>query len=207
MERGRNHSLKLITYPAVIFSIALLLGTVGLFLSKTQIDVWVGPESAKLPTHSEPVALRESAGDRIIAATAPTTMPQPFSEIAPAAPVASPKPAPIAVVKPGNIRVSNQTEHPVRIALLTRSAAPGSGKSASYGEPAHWDFEPEEGSLKGLALSLPGKPLKLQKGDILVAFAQDGSRRYWGPYVVGETPSPIWNRQASEWQLVLNDGR
>jgi hypothetical protein len=38
-----------------------------------------------------------------------------------------------------------------------------------------------------------------------VAFAQDGSRRYWGPYVVGETSSPEWNPQTQEWQLVLQD--
>jgi hypothetical protein len=54
-----------------------------------------------------------------------------------------------------------------------------------------------------LILSLPQGNLKLKQGDILVAFAQDGSRRYWGPYVVGETTAPILNRKTSEWQLIL----
>jgi hypothetical protein len=43
----------------------------------------------------------------------------------------------------------------------------------------------------------------LQAGDVLVAFAQDGSRRYWGPYVVGKTTLPTWNTEQKEWSLVL----
>ena len=60
-----------------------------------------------------------------------------------------------------------------------------------------------EGSNQGLILSLPQENLKLKKGDILTAFAQDGSRTYWGPYVVGETSSPVWEQQKAEWQLIL----
>jgi hypothetical protein len=60
-----------------------------------------------------------------------------------------------------------------------------------------------EGGSQGLILSLPQGNLKLSKGDILVAFAQDGSRLYWGPYVVGQTPFPTWDSQAAQWQLVL----
>ncbi|WP_392481142.1 hypothetical protein [Nostoc sp. C110] len=106
----------------------------------------------------------------------------------------------------GTLRMSNQTNQPVRLALLARqSVAKGSGtKQANYDVPAHWDFAPQEGSEKGLVLSLPQNNLKLEKGDILVAFAQDGSRRYWGPYVVGETQLPKWNSQNREWQLVLS---
>ncbi|QHG16852.1 hypothetical protein [Nostoc sp. ATCC 53789] len=106
----------------------------------------------------------------------------------------------------GILRMSNQTNQPVRLALLARqSVAKGSGtKQANYDVPAHWDFAPQEGSEKGLVLSLPQNNLKLEKGDILVAFAQDGSRRYWGPYVVGETQLPKWNSQNREWQLVLS---
>jgi hypothetical protein len=106
----------------------------------------------------------------------------------------------------GSLRMSNQTNQPVRLALLARQS-PVKGASSQknhYDVPAHWDFAPQEGSEKGLILSLPQGNLKLEKGDILVAFAQDGSRRYWGPYVVGETPSPSWNPQNQEWQLVLN---
>ncbi|MEH2252026.1 hypothetical protein [Nostoc sp.] len=106
----------------------------------------------------------------------------------------------------GTLRISNQTNQPVRLALLARqSVEKGSGtKQTNYDVPAHWDFAPQEGSDKGLILSLPQNNLKLEKGDILVAFAEDGSRRYWGPYVVGETQLPKWNSQNREWQLVLS---
>ncbi|MBD2387275.1 hypothetical protein [Cylindrospermum sp. FACHB-282] len=106
----------------------------------------------------------------------------------------------------GTLRMSNQTNQPVRLALLARqSTVKGrSSQKTHYDVPAHWDFAPQEGSQKGLILSLPQGNLKLEKGDILVAFAQDGTRRYWGPYVVGETPSPTRNPQNDEWQLVLN---
>ncbi|MBD2435710.1 hypothetical protein [Nostoc sp. FACHB-110] len=107
---------------------------------------------------------------------------------------------------PGMLRMSNQTDQPVRLALLARqSSGKGSARSqSSIDIPAHWDFAPQEGSSNGMLLSLPNGSLKLQKGDILVAFAQDGSRRYWGPYVVGETSVPTWNAQTKEWRLVLS---
>ena len=98
----------------------------------------------------------------------------------------------------GSLRVSNRSEHPVRVALLSKRQA-----EKSYGKPAHWDFAPGEGGGKGLTLSLPEGKLQVQQGDILAVFAQDGSRRYWGPYVAGETASPAWNSTAREWQLIL----
>jgi hypothetical protein len=105
---------------------------------------------------------------------------------------------------PGLLRMSNQTNQPVRLALLARqSGTKKAKKNPKFDIPAHWDFAPQEGSSQGLVLSLPQGNLKLEKGDILVAFAQDGSRRYWGPYVVGETSAPSWNAQTKEWQLVL----
>ena len=70
--------------------------------------------------------------------------------------------------------------------------------------PAHWDFAPQEGSDRGLIVSLPNHNLRIKQGDILVAFAQDGSRRYWGPFVVGETALPTWNPRATEWELLLS---
>ncbi len=105
---------------------------------------------------------------------------------------------------PGKLRMSNQTNQPVRLALLARQTGNKglTGKQAEI--PAHWDFDPQEGSTKGLILSLPIGNLKLEKGDVLVAFAQDGSRRYWGPYIVGETSQPTWNSQAQEWVLVIS---
>ncbi|MFB2773311.1 hypothetical protein ACE1AT_29170 [Pelatocladus sp. BLCC-F211] len=103
----------------------------------------------------------------------------------------------------GSLRMSNQTEQPVRLALLARKAGVKSNSKENYAVPAHWDFAPGEGSEKGLILSLPNNKIKIEKGDVLVAFAQDGSRRYWGPYVVGETPAPVWNPQKQEWELIL----
>ncbi|GAX40451.1 hypothetical protein NIES4075_14170 [Tolypothrix sp. NIES-4075] len=105
----------------------------------------------------------------------------------------------------GSLRMSNQTDQPVRLAMLARSPVKGEKtQTNSFDVPAHWDFAPREGNEKGLILSLPQGNLKLEKGDILVAFAQDGSRRYWGPYVVGETSIPVWNAQSKEWQLILS---
>jgi hypothetical protein len=111
----------------------------------------------------------------------------------------------IAAVQ-GLLRVGNPTDHPVRVAVLLKkpSAKDSAAQSPTgYEAPAHWDFDPGEGSEKGLLLSLPNRQIKLKKGDILVAFAQDGSRRYWGPYVVGETSIPAWTPKVAEWQLTL----
>ncbi|XGW00247.1 MAG: hypothetical protein ACAF41_15085 [Leptolyngbya sp. BL-A-14] len=106
----------------------------------------------------------------------------------------------------GVFRVSNPTSYPVRVALLPKKAADAKTAQTSeptYEPPAHWDFAPEEGGAQGLLVSLPDRTLKLKKGDVLVAFAQDGSGRYWGPYVVDETALPVWNAKAVEWQLIL----
>ncbi len=100
----------------------------------------------------------------------------------------------------GSFRVSNFTEHPVRVALLNRS-------STVMTEPVHWDFAPEEGSTDGLILSLPDQDLILKSGDILIVFAPDGSRYYWGPYIVGETTLPVWNPQTQEWQLMIKPAK
>ncbi|MFM7406482.1 MAG: hypothetical protein ACKO3K_07415 [Cuspidothrix sp.] len=107
----------------------------------------------------------------------------------------------------GSLRMSNKTTQPVRLAILARQSSlkNGLGDQTKFDIPAHWDFAPEEGSQKGLLLSLPQGNLKLEKGDILVAFAQDGSRSYWGPYVVGEGSTPKWDSQTQEWQLVLEN--
>lgn len=109
----------------------------------------------------------------------------------------------------GLLRVGNLTEHPVRLAVLLKQA-PQTAKTKAgamarpgYEPPAHWDFAPGEGGSKGLVLSLPQRSLKLKPGDIVVAFAQDGSRRYWGPFVIGETEMPVWDAKTTEWQLLL----
>lgn len=110
-------------------------------------------------------------------------------------------------VRTGALRISNPTDYPVRVALLPQKPAEPTSTSRTaspeFDIPAHWDFAPQEGGTKGLLVSLPDRNVTVRKGDILVAFAQDGSRRYWGPYVVGETPIPTWNPKTSEWQLIL----
>lgn len=133
----------------------------------------------------------------------------------------------------GRFRVGNQTQHPLRIAFLQQSDGPsmaaaeppvpqkssaGAAKSPANAsatmppstasqvidlEPIHWDFAPGEGGQSGLLLSVPQGDVELRNGDVLVAFAQDGSRRYWGPYVVGQTQLPYWNEARSEWQLLI----
>lgn len=136
--------------------------------------------------------------------TAPTPEPSvviPPPQPEPPAPSPSPTPTPVqpppaATAGQGSLRVSNRTEHPVRIALLATPAGDA--------EPVHWDFAPQEGSQNGLLLSLPAANLQLKPGDILVAFAQDGSRRYWGPYVVGKTALPEFDAGPSEWHLILS---
>lgn len=110
----------------------------------------------------------------------------------------------------GILRVGNQSEHPIRIALLhrqkeTKASLQKSTNSSVPTESVHWDFAPGEGGYQGLVLSVPQGDMTLQSGDVLVAFAQDGSRRYWGPFVVGETPLPFWNGTRSEWQLLINE--
>ncbi|MGI0494773.1 hypothetical protein ACN4EG_23550 [Alkalinema pantanalense CENA528] len=120
--------------------------------------------------------------------------------------------AALAPLQRGNLRISNQSEHPVRIALRFKAEKVSGDKTGDkstsqvrYEPPAHWDFAPGEGSDRGLVVALPGRAIQLKKGDILVAFAQDGSQRYWGPFIVGDTDEPLWNPQTGEWKLTLDN--
>lgn len=187
-------NLRSTLYP--IFVLASLLGLVGLGLGLFRFSISIEPLSPEisLPEIDPPVSPEVETGQKR-SPTLPTvspTLPTPATSAS--------KNSEPSTVKAGQgaLRVSNPTERPVRVALLSRRR-----ESKTYGEPAHWDFAPMEGGSQGLVLSLPQGNLKLTKGDILVAFAQDGSRQYWGPYVVGETPFPVWNQQKGEWQLVL----
>ncbi|QFZ91437.2 hypothetical protein [Synechococcus elongatus] len=96
------------------------------------------------------------------------------------------------------IRVANRSDHPVRVVLQQTAIAQNT-------EPVHWDFAPQEVGSQGLLLSLPQGKLQLQPQDVLVAFALDGSRLYWGPYQVGRDRQPHWNPTTQEWQLLLED--
>ena len=105
------------------------------------------------------------------------------------------QPLPEKPVKvPDQLRVSNRSTYPIRVVLLSHEKAE---------ERLHWDFAPAEGNEEGLLLSQPTGPLHLHSGDVLTAFALDGSRRYWGPYIVGETELPTQATSTSEWQLIL----
>jgi hypothetical protein len=191
---------KLKIYPAIIGLLGI--GLTASLLSHFEVQIWTEAGSPQ----------RLPAAER---SPAQSSIPTPSSvEPTPAIPVPLPSSttsAP-ATAEPGSLRVSNQTNYPVRVALLPKqsgtlasnAASQSSNSSGSgYQQPVHWDFAPQEGELKGLRLSLPDGTLKIQTGDILVAFAQDGSRRYWGPYVVGQTLVPAWNKVAQEWQLNL----
>lgn len=190
----------------------LALGLLGFFVIRSSL--WVSPQSAQ---DSIPVDGDINSSPSV----EPTSVPSPAispSDSLPPQDIDTPLTSQPSAFSPdavpqGTLRVSNQTIHPVRIALLPRSAdidnqtqpseTPADETDSPYEEPVHWDFAPEEGSAKGLLLSLPEGDLQLQEGDILTAFAQDGSRRYWGPYVVGKTAMPTWNSETQEWQLIL----
>jgi hypothetical protein len=100
----------------------------------------------------------------------------------------------------GALRVGNRTQHPVRIVLLSSKRNRANQRDV---EPLNWDFAPSEGGTEGLLLSLPTSQVKVAQGDIIFAFATDGSRIYWGPNVVGQTASPFWDKDRREWSMVL----
>ncbi len=211
--------IKFIAYPAIAIAAGgALLGVAAIALGWLQVGVSVGPigaETAMMPgglaTVSAPgteVAARSSATTTVEPVARPATISLPQEQ--PIQQAANSLPPRLSVTsESGGLRVSNQTDYPVRVALLSqqtdnRSASTkGASAATYYGQPAHWDFAPGEGSLKGLKLSLPDQSVQLRPGDVLVAFAQDGSQQYWGPFVVGETAEPAWNNQTSEWQLNL----
>ncbi|NHC36178.1 hypothetical protein [Scytonema millei] len=196
-----------VSYPAVIIASVLgVLGLVGILLLWFQVSITIEPmgsDTAVLPGKSAINSPSETdvtnSTDTVPPASTPSERSVERTTIAQSTPQ-----APTAAPVPGALRVSNQSEQPLRVALLTKQPGTSStDNNDKYSEPIHWDFAPGEGSSQGLILSLPQGNLKLKKGDIIVAFAEDGSRRYWGPYVVGETPAPILDRKTSEWQLVL----
>jgi hypothetical protein len=192
----KDFQLKI--YPAIIAILGLSL--VALLLSRVQIQIAPNRQSTDpiLVNPEVPPAPDLSASPRPTI----TPSPSPVAETPVPAPGVNPSPPAAAVGSPGELRVSNQTNFPIRLALLYQQSTEGKAAKA-FGQPVHWDFAPQEGVAKGLIMSLPSQKLQLQPGDVLIAFAQDGSRRYWGPYVVGQTPLPVWDAGQAEWQLVL----
>ncbi|AHB89388.1 hypothetical protein NK55_10745 [Thermosynechococcus sp. NK55a] len=157
------------------YLVAVLIGVIGaIILSQLHFTLWWEPD---LLTQPPPIVEAEPE----TAAVEPLPTPQ-----VPSNP------------QPNGLRVSNQTAFPVRVVLLAARdrAHPNTGA-------VHWDFAPMEGNLRGLLLTLPEGKLTLQSGDIVLAFTLDGSKRYWGPYVIGENSELQRDRQSQEWQLVL----
>ncbi|MEG4587572.1 hypothetical protein QUA54_20495 [Microcoleus sp. MOSTC5] len=190
--------MKLKIYQIVI-AVSILLFT-GMFLGRFEITISNG---SNLPSDlpSPATALPPTPPVSRVATASAETAKKPKPDSIPTPPESEEEllsSIPANTKATGSLRVSNRSEHPVRVALLSKMQA-----EKSYGKPAHWDFAPGEGGGKGLMLSLPEGKLQIKQGDILVVFAQDGSRRYWGPYVAGETASPAWNSTAGEWQLIL----
>ncbi|MHC0066529.1 hypothetical protein ACWATR_27025 [Nostoc sp. UIC 10890] len=192
--------------------LGLLVALVGYFGVSISFESTNPDTSSQLPDETQEWEVTSGSPEKSISANLSTPATTPSNQVEQSSrentyPVLAERDKSTSIAnEQGTLRMSNQTNQPVRLALLARqSVAKGSGtKQANYDLPAHWDFAPQEGSEKGLVLSLPQNNLKLEKGDILVAFAQDGSRRYWGPYIVGETQLPKWNSQNREWQLVLS---
>lgn len=195
MARGHlNKSTKSVAHPAVIVvGVSLAMGLAAIALGWLQFGISIEPINSEVPI--APQSADSLPQDLAARSPSPSSLPTAKTPLASA-----------PTVNPDGLRVSNQTNQPIRIALLAQQSVSDTADSeakSSYAEPAHWDFAPLEGSSRGLLLSLPQGSLKLKPGDILVAFAQDGSRRYWGPFVVGETQLPVQNDQSKEWQLIL----
>lgn len=171
----------------------LVAGIGGFILSQLQISIWLEPSPSG--NGSPPIIEVDQAA----------SPPRPTDSNASPGPQSQLPPTLAPTAAPNSLRVSNRTPKPLRVVLLAHQS-PSSSPLASpsrYEEPVHWDFAPQEGSQQGLLLSLPDSDLRLSPGDVLLAFALDGSRRYWGPYVVGDTTVPTQQTEGSPWELVL----
>lgn len=164
--------------------IAVLVGGLVTFvLSQFQLSVWLEP--SETDTSSPPVL-------EAPASSSPS-------------PVETQSPALQPPIVANSLRVSNQTSYPIRLVLLAgNTQQPASTSSTeAFRKPVHWDFAPTEGGAEGLILSLPEGSLELHSGDVLVAFALDGSRHYWGPYIIGKTAVPAKKGQPPVWELMI----
>ncbi len=215
----KNSSIKDIKSKGLSFVIAVLLGIFGVAGAVLVVSRFFA--ASQDATVAEEQATRAQVANPSIEVAEPKALQQPTLPgsknglVADAANAISTKAEEKAIAtRQGGLRIGNLSDHPIRVALLIKK--PNSAKDTSakdpattdadqtaYEPPAHWDFDPGEGSTKGLIVSLPNRKIKLKKGDVLVAFAQDGSRQYWGPYVVGETSTPVWSPKTAEWELIL----
>jgi hypothetical protein len=177
-----SNSLKKTRSPFLTALAVIGLILVGWMLPRIQVKIEpVSPPSKVEPLPPPPVVTEE----KVVA-------------IADAAPLSE-------GFRQGKMRVSNLSIHPVRVVILPQKSDAlafnvPAGKSP-YDQPFHWDFAPGEGGQKGLPLALPTGELALNSGDVVMVFAQDGSQRYWGPYVLDRVSQPGWNEQSQGWLL------
>jgi ribosomal protein S30 len=193
MTLGRNEPPKkaMAEKPSILPLVLAALGggTIVFLLSQFQFSLWIEPSGSK---DSTPPVIE----------VAPDVAPPLSISPSPSTPPAPPQPPLV-----NGLRVRNISPYPVRVVLMSQQSASqqpvqNNSSSSPYRAPVHWDFAPDEGSKVGLLLSLPEGNFTLKKGDVLMAFALDGSRHYWGPYIVGKTGG-LSRSKASEWQLVL----
>ncbi len=185
-------------FPFIVTALGASIAT--LVLSQLQLSVWIEPSQSSSDT---PIIEVDQPNPSPTSGGSPTGSPPVNS--------ASPVPSSTATSQPSSagpnaLRVSNRTTTPLRVVLLpyaSPTAAPPTESSPQDREPVHWDFAPQEGSQQGLLLSLPDGDLHLHPGDVLMAFSLDGSRKYWGPYVVGDTALPTKQTSSASWELVL----
>jgi hypothetical protein len=185
-------------YPALLIALvsAPILLSGWFLLRRFQIEVEITP-----PENQNSVPIIQTNP------SAQGSSPQPNASTSQPDKPAKPDPALVAAQK-GSLRVSNRSSHALRVAMLSRQEdgrVNAGGAEAKSALPAHWDFAPNEGGDQGLIVSLPNQTTRLKPGDVVVAFAQDGSQRYWGPFVLGETDRPRWNSKTGEWELILDE--
>jgi hypothetical protein len=186
MRLGQNETTKkaMATKPSILaLALAALGGGAVVFvLLQLQFSVWIEPSANK---DSTPPVIEVAPSATVEKSLAPP------SPIVPQAPLVN------------GLRVRNISPYPVRVVLLSQQVGQPASPANPYRSPVHWDFDPNEGSKAGLLLSLPEGNFTLKSGDVLVAFALDGSRRYWGPYVVGKAGG-LSRSVTLEWQLILS---
>jgi hypothetical protein len=184
-------------HPALLIALvsAPILLSGWFLLKRFQIEVEITP-----PENQNSVPIIQTNP------SAQGSSPQPKASASQPDKPAKPDPALVAAQE-GSLRVSNRSSHALRVAMLARQEADGQsgGAKAKSTLPVHWDFAPNEGGDQGLIVSLPNQTTRLKLGDVVVAFAQDGSQRYWGPFVLGETDRPRWNSKTGEWELILDE--
>ncbi len=184
---GRSLTLGLLLAGGLI-----VLGLLAFVSSRYQIDILISPLNERA-SESETALPVPPLASNVVKPT-------------PGSPLWNPNPQNSGSPRPGTLRVSNQTQHPIRLVLLEQPQTLGTGeakKTKFLKAPAHWDFAPGEGSAQGLVVSLPEGSVSVKPGDISMAYAQDGTLLDWGPHVVSQTTQPVWNSRLQEWQFIL----